>query len=207
MAYKQTKSYLNSLFDPKVKFPYIRYLEHCCRNWKNSSDTCKATVLKFYANNSIDRVDFASSKDLHTHFQQRSRGSSCSHHLYLIQDLSEEYLEILGSQFGIDPYLFASQAWTAHWGGSEDFGMPHKLPSLQEKTSSFTLRYYEPQIVHVHGDTFPPDWSDKKFKLVSNLDRKAEGDKEGRGWSRKTFFVRRNASFWTKRSTDSWDSE
>lgn len=193
--------YLEYLSSNKNIFPCIRYLDHCRKEWKTRPGLCKSTVLKFYPEKVL-REDITTTEELERHFQQRHH-ETCANHLYLIQDLSEKYIEILGSWFWLDPYLFASQSWVAHWGGDQDFGPPHRLYlSPQSNIVDFTIRYYE---VRVLNERFPPDWTDEKLKLTSSVHRRAEGGANERGWAGRTFFVRKNASFWVKKTSSGWD--
>jgi hypothetical protein len=219
MSQKSTSyKYSDSLRVLESKFPYIRYLNHQFHLFgdqlKASRKKSVAAVLKFYVDND-GKVSVAHENlnDLQTHFNERPNGP-CTRHLYIIQDLNKDSIETLGNHLWIDPFLFASQSWVAHYGYSPKYSMPHKLPSLSDNDSIVTLRYHELRVLD--KDSVAQSTSEP-LDLKLGLPRKAEFDSED--WLHKdkqsvndknsetslTFLVRRNASFWVKKESNGWD--
>ncbi|KAK4942844.1 hypothetical protein LTR10_017420 [Elasticomyces elasticus] len=212
MSLEKPGPYIESLARFKNRFPYLYFLEKARREWQDDAGSCKATVLELHGDH-FSRSDVRRPGELKDHLEARSRqdqpdekkageeAPACKHRIYIIQDLSNAFLEILGSHFQIDPYVFASQAWVHHWSSHRsDFGMPQRLPSLHSRTIHSTLRYYELNYLHEEtaiGRTHAPD---SKYKLKSNLLRRVERQSSEDRPGLTVFFVRRNVSFWARQS-------
>lgn len=136
MSQPQTTPYLDSLSTLKLRFPYTYSLDKGMKSWSRQVP-CTSAVLKFFPEaDHPPRHDFKTADELKRYLETRSQ-TSCTRHLYIIEDLSD-MVEVIGSQFWIDPYIFACQDQAALWGE-----MPKILPSTQSLNSTFTLRYHE----------------------------------------------------------------
>ena len=148
-------------------------------------------------------------------YLKSSSQSDCQHRLYLVEDLDREIVDVLGSHFWIDPYLLACQCSTSFWANQSAYGRPvdalsrqrDRLKSWNSGTSfpdathtplSFTLRYLE--TLELRSD--PLVWSMNSY---DNFGRELRWDKLDR--RDLVFYVRRNASFWTRKTDHGWDSE
>ena len=129
--------------------------------------------------------------------------SACKHHLYLVEDFSLDVMEVLGSHFRIDPYIFAAQSSVTYWAGfPRGVGLPRKLFSMQGPTqqfTQFTLRYLEFNVLD----------ENQQYNIYSvyidvNLSRLILFDKL---FSDGLFFVRRDASYWTQKTEIEWNSQ
>ena len=83
--------------------------------------------------------------------------------LFLLEDLSRNYIEVLGSRLGVPPSVFA-----AHW---EDPVMPtfnHRNPFVRFSKNRFVIRY--PDCHHVAIGIADRD-QDTVYALNSNVDR------------------------------------
>lgn len=187
--------YIESFTRLKDRSPYLYFLEKARREWKDDAGTCKATVLELHGDRflrrdlptSTDMKDYLASRAKHDHPNEKDTDQKVpvrKQRIYIIQDLSNAYLETLGSHFQIDPYIFASQAWVAHWSGNKnDFGMPQRLPSLHSRTTNFTLRYYELNTLHGSDRTNP----ESRYKIKTNLQRRVERMSGDDGFGRPIF--------------------
>lgn len=66
----------------------------------------------------------------------------------MLEDLSEPYIELLGSYLGVDAQVFAAQIQDGHWGEDDRMGHPPQLLDTNDHEKSFTLRYYETRVFH-----------------------------------------------------------
>ncbi|KAI1611748.1 hypothetical protein EDD37DRAFT_419120 [Exophiala viscosa] len=217
MSLEKSRPYMESLSRLRDRFPYLYFLEKARREWKDNAESCKATVLELHGDHFLRR-DVGNARELKDHLEARSRpdqpqekktgqgASSCRHRIYIVQDLSNAFLETLGSHFQVDPYVFASQAWVSHWSSHRsDFGMPQRLPSLHSRTTHSTLRYYELNNLHDETETGRSHSTDSKYKLMSNLLRRVEKQSGVDRSEPPVFFVRRNVSSWVRRDGNDWD--
>ena len=164
-------------------------------------------MLEFGAG-SVGRFDFGNAESLKRYFSGTA-GNACKHRLYLLEDLSRPFVEVIGAHFWMDPFLFAAHENSTHWTGTKlDYALPRRLPSLQNLDPSFTLRYYE-VVKSLGNNSEKVDW-----KTVSNVHRKIElGDlnhslEKHQNPDSMNYVVRRNASFWSRERKDGgWDGQ
>ncbi|KAL6713409.1 hypothetical protein ACLMJK_008874 [Lecanora helva] len=164
----------------------------------------RAAVLEFRGG-SVTRFDFQSAEKLNTYFSGIV-GDSCDCRLYLLEDLSKQFVEAFGAHFWMDPFLFAAHENSTHWTATKfDYALPRRLPSSDKLDPSFTLRYYE--VVKLLGS----EMEKESLKTVSNVHRKIELGDLSHSFDHhsqpKTYVVRRNASFWSRdREDGGWDA-
>jgi len=113
----------------------------------------KVAVLKFSndsgAPEKIDLNEETLQMDLEKSRKDRAR------RLYILEDISNEYVEIFGSQLGLDPSFFARHLRVTRWESSSGASNAPPLPSTIDGVDgvrSFLLRY--PELV-VFPPTFP----------------------------------------------------
>jgi hypothetical protein len=167
------------------------------RNWTRPRS--RVRVLEFFPDKVLSKPQ-ETATDVSKYLKEVPN-SACNHRLYLVEDFSLDVIEVLGSHFWIDPYIFAAQSSVIYWAMYPDgTGIPRKLFSMQCPTQQFTLRYLEFNVLrernqqynihHVHTD--------------ANLSRLIYFDKL---FSDHVFFVRRNASSWTEKTPRGWNSQ
>src|SRR5436190_2559993 len=99
-------SYIDTIAKCSRRYPDFLHLNKFLRNCGPHSG--RATVLEFHLGKSVERRNFADPDDLSNYLQDLS-DCSCKHRLFMLEDLSSLYVEVFGSHFWIDPFLFASQ--------------------------------------------------------------------------------------------------
>jgi hypothetical protein len=155
----------------------------------------RAAVLEFKDGKvtKVERKNFNNVEELHGYFDG-PKDPDCKGRLFMLEDLSEPYVEAFGSHFWIDPFLFADQE-RANWisGDNPSLGLTYRLPSAQIQNSIFTLRYYE--MGRFEGEEDLPN----NMKCHSNLDRIIDKEKFA---GDRVFSVKRNASFWSRTDED-----
>jgi hypothetical protein len=213
--------YWSAIWEYRFRYPQVRYLHSISRNHWNKS-TPRVAVLEF----ALDKVvspPISSASALRDYLKSSSslQSSDCQHRLYLVEDLDREIVDVLGSHFWIDPYLLACQCSTSFWANQSAYGRPvdalsrqrerlqswnnSRMASSPSSTDmaphtplSFTLRYLE--TLELRSD--PLVWS---MNSHDNFGRELRWDKLDR--KDLVFYVRRNASFWTRKTDHGWDSE
>lgn len=104
--------------------------------------TSRCGALEFVRDKQPKFVDLSDSADLRDYLENINAETPCHNRLFLIEDLNESSLELLGSALQIDPVVLADQLFAYHF--SQNYTVPHRtLPSLTHASKSFTLRYYE----------------------------------------------------------------
>ncbi|KAJ6114369.1 hypothetical protein N7486_000147 [Penicillium sp. IBT 16267x] len=108
----------------------------------SKQSTSRCGVLEFVRVKQPKFVDLTDSADLRDYLDGINAKTPCHNRLFLLEDLNESSLEMLGSALHIDPVVLADQLFAYHF--SETDTVPHRtLPSLTDASRSFTLRYYE----------------------------------------------------------------
>ncbi|KAJ5126363.1 hypothetical protein N7448_005668 [Penicillium atrosanguineum] len=104
--------------------------------------TSRCGALDFVRGKQPEFVDLSDSADLCDYLDRINAETPCYNRLFLLEDLNESSLELLGSALHIDPVVLADQLFAYHF--SQNDMVPHRtLPSLTDASKSFTLRYYE----------------------------------------------------------------
>ncbi len=209
----------------RTQTPYVDAIKNknfCSRYpdlYKFSSDllrgrdvySSRAAVLQFGSSRSsrVERVDFGNVNDLKTYFFHAAR-SACKHRLYLLEDLSRDFIDAFGAHFWMDPILLAAHENSTHWTGSAHrYALPRRLSRSEKCDPLFTLRYYE--LVRVKNDYVEPVKL-VKLKTASNVNRKIEpGDysfEKVKDSDSSVYVIRRNASLWSRARKDGgWDGQ
>ncbi|KAI9804474.1 MAG: hypothetical protein M1825_001373 [Sarcosagium campestre] len=205
-AEEKVSPYLKLISTSLDRYPNLIFL-HQTLNFSRFRNDGRAAVLEFY-DHAVERREFTSPVDLRNYIEQtaaattaptaRSSGdsaaqahtASCIRRLYLLEGLPVQYVELFGSHFRIDPYVFARQSRTANWESGNYIGNTPKLPSLRPALGSFALRYSELRLFD-HGI--------KNYELrCANQDRKISVTRLKDRFD-DVGVVRRMASFWSKK--------
>lgn len=203
MGSKTQTPYINAIKDFRSRYPDLYKLSEFLE--RRHPYQSQAAVLQF-GSDSINRVErFDHGDDLKAYFSHTAR-SACKRRLYLLEDLSRDFIEAFGAHFWMDPFLFAAHENSTHWtGSSHHYTLARRLSPSEDCDPLFTLRYYEVVRAQKSGVRL------ENLKTVSNVDRKIEpGDYfEKKKDSRPSVYViRRNASFWSRaRDDEGWDGE
>lgn len=112
------------------------------RPLSSRQSTSRCGALEFVRDKQPEFVDLSDSADLRDYLDRINAETPCYNRLFLLEDLNESSLELLGSALHIDPVVLADQLFTYHF--SQNDTVPRRtLPSLTDASKSFTLRYYE----------------------------------------------------------------
>lgn len=218
MGSRNQTTYIQAIEDNRSRYPDLHKLWEFLKDQRPDRRLSRAAVLEFGSgrNSRVRKIDFKDVNDLKIYLSDTAE-SSCKHRLYLLEDLSEPFIEAFGANFWMDPFLFAAHENSTHWTASRhDYTLPRRLSSSVNGDSLFTLRYYEvvkgPESVNRSvglktvskvprkarsGDRI------KDKKTLSHVHRKIEaGDhffEKNDDSERSVFVVRRNASFWSRK--------
>ena len=194
-SYKQS-SYFSTIKSFCTRYPDLIFLRDFLGNPRRLNSPGRAAVLEFRAGSVPVRKIFDNVDALEDYFKN-TRGRSCGHRLYLLEDISLEYVEAFGSYFWMDPYLFASQQNFTHWTSTRhDHGFPSKLPSTRRPDPLYTLHYYETIKLAKRP------LGAATMNTFSNLTRRIERAKIDYPENNKDniYMIRRNASFWSHKT-------
>ena len=125
--------------------------------------------------------------------------------LFLLEGLSPEYVEILGSHFSIDPAFFMRHQRTALWEGRHRAGNTPMLASLEDPEKSFMIEYAE--LLYFIDTPRNPSLRNPNDNRHINVSRKPKisSDLDQVG------VMHRKASFWSEKvsgganSKDGWN--
>jgi hypothetical protein len=137
---------------------------------------------------------------------QGVKDRECKGRLYLIEDLSAAYIEVLGNHFSIDPHFFVRHLYLPIWSKGEPNHILPRLPSrlistIRLSPESYSLRYHELRSVVSNIMR-----SDCQKTTCANVRRSIL--QIGAGDDSNYDATLRNASFWTPRSwSDSWSGK
>ncbi|KFZ07572.1 hypothetical protein V501_06327 [Pseudogymnoascus sp. VKM F-4519 (FW-2642)] len=120
--------------------PTLRYGD---AKWMGSDpDYGALTVLEFYENKRISRIDLKGSEMLKDYLISTS-GENPQRRLFLLEGVARNFVQVFGSHFGMDPDFFARQKRTRSWEVAHNGGKTPSLPSLKNPKRSFMIKYLE----------------------------------------------------------------
>ncbi|OBT81534.1 hypothetical protein VE02_09801 [Pseudogymnoascus sp. 03VT05] len=120
--------------------PILRYGD---AKWMGSDpDYGALTVLEFYENKRISRIDLKGSEMLKDYLMSTSRENP-QRRLFLLEGVARNFVQVFGSHFGMDPDFFARQKRTRIWEVAHNGGKTPSLPSLNNPKRSFMIKYLE----------------------------------------------------------------
>ncbi|KAH9865993.1 hypothetical protein J1614_008557 [Plenodomus biglobosus] len=158
----------------------------------------RAAVIE-YGDASIDHKTFESLRELQTYFQQPVAQQQPRRRLFLLEDLSRDYIEIIGSQLLIHPRFFG-----AHWADPTHPNFNYRSPFTRYTENNFVIRYPSTLPVRVnaaaevHGTIFRFDTNVNRH--IHCYDPKGPLVDQPKGYH--------VMSFWSSgiRNDGSWDS-
>jgi hypothetical protein len=189
-------------------------LKHLCSElkWQKGkllAERSRAVVLE-YSHPGVPPQQqlFCTSKELEGYLSSSSR-TSCNR-LYILEDISANYVEALGSQFSIEPSFWAQHLRTTDRETSKTAGIVSVLPSIKSLDTSFSLIYPEHTIIDDPVEKFteePRIRSAKSLFADCNLYRKITLTRPGEFYDG-IAVVNRRASFWSRANPGgSWDGK
>ncbi|KAL3471333.1 hypothetical protein BJX99DRAFT_263353 [Aspergillus californicus] len=144
-------SYLRAARNLKTRFPCMTQF---FSDWERFGPTklpqmhppgkssSRCGVFEFVPDKQPEFVDLSDASHLRDYLDQMGPKSPCQNRLFLLEDLEEATLEMLGAALDIDPTVLADHSFSYHY--SQNHTIPHRtLPSMINPAKSFTLRYYE----------------------------------------------------------------
>ena len=209
MSPRNQTTYIQAIEDYCSRYPDLYKFREFLKDQKPDRRLSRAAVLEFGSGRSsrVTVIEFKDVNDLKIYLSNNTAESACKHRLYLLEDLSEPFIEAFGAHFWMDPFLFAAHENSTHWTASRYYyTLPRRLSALVNGESLFTLRYYEvvknPEIVNRSvGLKTVSQVHDKK--TLSHVHRKIEaGDhffEKTDDSKQSVFVIRRNASFWSRK--------
>ncbi|CAO2651741.1 Nn.00g000240.m01.CDS01 [Neocucurbitaria sp. VM-36] len=144
---------------------------------------------------------FKTSKELHCYFERPEceEGSAPRRRLFLLEDLSLNYIESLGSQLRIPPSFFG-----AHWADPASPTFNYRSPFSRFANDAFVVRYPSTQPIRIDA---PPNLQSTVYRCNSNVSRHIHcyDPKSPIIDQPKSYHV---LSFWTsgERKDGSWDA-
>lgn len=204
--------YLQLVNDLTYRYPVLNYLNYFIQKRASISAPLypvRAAVLEF-TESQVTRIDFDGLDGVDA-FSKLSRyltaNQQCKTRMFLIEDLDPAFIELLGSHLNVDGTVFAHQIRDAHYSGGPWNGHAPKLPSENDPTKSFTLRYYE---TRYFDDPDMPNFS-SAVQTLGNVSRQIAFGistwNQYKSQAGHVGHVRHNTSFWSQHNKDGgWDS-
>jgi hypothetical protein len=189
--------------------PDLKFLSSELQRQKGGlhAERSRAAVLEYTTAGAPPKsVQFPTSKDLEVYLSATSR-SSCNR-LYILEDISANYVEAFGSRFSIEPSFWALHLRTTDRESSKTAGNVSALPSIRHLSASFSLIYPEHMII---DDPDAENTDEPRIRTATslfadcNLYRRTVLHRPGEFYDGVAVISRR-ASFWSKlNSSGSWD--
>ncbi|KFX93732.1 hypothetical protein V490_04723 [Pseudogymnoascus sp. VKM F-3557] len=205
-----------ALFPPKLT-PYVDIVERLCvsghtelRYLRNElrraqgtshAERSRASVLELSAAQPLQKP-FHSSIDLENYLSKSA--NEPQNRLYILEDISTNYVEAFGSHFSIEPSFWARHLRTTNWETSKNASKVTALPSLRNGGHVWSLVYLE--ATYLEGPSFGKFYCPTSLFADTNLYRQITMIKPGRFYDGVATVCRR-ASFWSRTKSDGgWDA-
>lgn len=181
-------------------------------HWQNGwlhAERSRAVVFGYSTTSAApEQVLFPASTDLEKYWSDPSHTSG--NHLYILEDISANYVEAFGSHFSLEPSYWARHLRTADRETSKTAGIVSDLPSIRTSDNSFSLMYTEHTVIDDPVEKFtdePRIRSAKSLFADCNLYRKISLIRPGEFYDGIST-VNRQASFWSRvNPTGNWDGK
>ena len=170
----------------------IKHLENLSRRTEHQT-SCRVAMVEFPSTHnsetSLRRFEDFPSLCSHLHESNAAKVSSCRR-VYVMENLSDNYVELLGSHFAIDPFVFACQIQRSNWEGETRYGNTPKLLSCRDPSKTFSIWYNEVRVFDHPKDGLRDCISGRGISFA----------KLGHGYwhLNKVGVIRRVASFWSR---------
>ncbi|KAJ4376308.1 hypothetical protein N0V83_001591 [Neocucurbitaria cava] len=125
----------------------------------------RAAVIEYSDEDTSTQTVFKTSKDLQYYLERSTveKSSAPRRRLFLLEDLSLNYIEALGSQLRIPPSFFG-----AHWADPTNPTFNYRSPFSRYSNDAFVVRYASTQPVRI--DT-PHNLQSTVYRFNSNVNR------------------------------------
>ena len=178
--------------------------------WENAQDTqerasrTKIAVLNFGPGNTVKRTDCTTTTKLSEILNLPQRNSDdVQGRLYVVEDLSRDVIEALGTRYDVDPLFFRGQLSDYMWNNTRDPWV--ELPSLNivsRKRSFFSIRYFQPRYFRDEASFKRADQEAGAFNVLRRMDNNrpwkgteifdVEGSDVGLVRSKMSLWIRKN---------------
>ncbi|KAI0971892.1 hypothetical protein F4678DRAFT_432432 [Xylaria arbuscula] len=159
-----------------------------------------------YCTSEVKRENFTSAQTLRDGLESANADSSIKFKLYVVEDLSRDVIEILGSNFAIEPDFFRAHIVDYAWYNVRDrWRNPPMLDVVSRHQNWMQLRYVTARYFDVHGGHGQKDYH-KTFKEAVkeadsfNIFRRVDDDLSNKSfWDKDGAIVgytRSRATFW-----------
>jgi hypothetical protein len=178
-----------------AKHPYLSFLTDFMDHQRGNQETCCSAVLEF-GDDKVVQVKIEGIKDLSTYLTSPA-SLDCSRQMFILEDLSVDFINLLGPYLQIDPTLFVSHLRDTHWKEDTGRGLPQGLPSFQDQRSFLTIKYYEPRIFEIESIE-----NLRAYGAPVNVKRQVTF------CDHKVGLVRQQVSFWSRaKANGGWDGK
>lgn len=182
----------------------LRYLRNELRRAQGTShaERSRASVLELSTGRPVHKP-FHSSIDLENYLT--SSVQEPQNRLYILEDISTNYVEAFGSHFSIEPSFWARHLRTTNWETSTTAGKVTPLPSMKKDGDIWSLVYVE--ATYLEGTRLGKFHCRTGLFADTNLYRQVNMIQPGRFYDGVATVCRR-ASFWSRTNSDgSWDGK
>jgi hypothetical protein len=151
----------------------------------------KYLVVDFSPSFQIHSIRSSTEKNITDHIKGKCRS------LYIVEDLSEDIIEELGSKFGIEPQFFAEHLRAVEWEHHNDRSNAAMLPSVRHFARYWSLQYFEPIAMH-------KNYASERTRIAMNVLRRIDFRSPRTDLYRKgrIGLVKRVVSFWHRYHSD-----
>jgi hypothetical protein len=182
----------------------LRYLRN--ELWRaqgtSHAERSRASVLELSTGRPVHK-HFCSSIDLKKYLT--SSDQEAQNRLYILEDISTNYVEAFGSHFSIEPSFWARHLRTTRWETSTTAGKVSSLPSMRSGCHSWSLMYLE--ATYLEGPDLGKFHCPTALFADTNLYRQVVMVQPGPFYDGIATVCRR-ASFWSRKNpAGGWDGK
>ena len=166
----------------------------------------KASVLDFNDLQDVERRDCTSLEGL-SRLLKSPVDSNKPNRLIVSEDHSSGLIELLGSQFDVDPHFFRGHLEDHTWFNTKDPWV--ELPGLDSTTrqrSFYNIRYVQARYFENESHTQAATRQAGSFNVIRRIDREGSAESGTEKWRDGTGgsvgLIRHKASMWTSPSRD-----
>jgi len=190
------QSYARFLQKMGAKYPTLMNLEHELRKFDRH---CRVRLIDFPR--SPESCEFHTLQELNEYLDKPEPGPLAPRcRVYVLENLTLEYIAIFGHHFNVDPTVFAEQAQRMNWADFPNENYTPKLHLRRDPNRSFTLRYSELRLFaeSVAGLKLVDSSAGRVVTVTTRANHLSRFHRVG--------IVRRCISFWcTKIKKDGWE--
>ena|ERR1700760_1164766 len=212
---QHTTSYLQRVQALRDRYPLYALLDEISKSPVGLSRSI-VTVLEFYHSSNdganvapcyVKDVTLNNPDSLKKYIENiKLSPSGCSGRLYLLEDPSKEFSEVLGNKLNVDPNAFASYIYCPDRSKAKASLVARNLPSRHIKSHTYSLKYHE--VRDLPNDA--PQVQNSRIVAPGNVPRSISTFQHGainKGNHYITGAIRRNVSYWYNmdKTSKTWD--